>query len=129
MKPFFTPRSLLVCVLVCAVFAAGCSSWRPPSRPVVSKSGKSYTFPRKYEFREDLRVALKDSSVVELKGAYAADSTLFGTAESGSVAIPFRNITRVEEKDTPVEITPRMVVLVALLTAAVVFGIGSAAGL
>ena len=126
MKSFFAPRNLLVCVLVCAVFGAGCSSWRSPSRPVVSKSGKPYAYPQKYEFKGDLRVALVDSSVVELRDAYAVDYILYGTAKSKSIAIRFDDITKVEEKHTPTDINLRVIVLVSLIAVGFALGIGSA---
>lgn len=106
---------MLICIVVCAFFGAGCSTWEPTSRPIVSKSGEPYLFPQKYKFGGDLRIALTDSSTVELKKAYALDYTLFGTAEDGSMAIPFQDISGVEEKHSPEGINARSVAVVSIV--------------
>jgi hypothetical protein len=111
----FAPRNLRVLVLVCVLFGAGCATWEPTNRQVVSKSGEPYLFTQKYKFDGDLRVALTDSSIVELKKAYALEYTLFGTAESGSMEIPFEDIIGVEEKHSPEGINSRSVVVVGIL--------------
>lgn len=93
---------------------------------MVSKSGEPRLFTQKYKFDGDLRVSMTDSTMVQLKNAYALEYTLYGTAESGPMEIPFENIESVEEKHNPEGISLRAFVaaglLVAGLTMAVISG-------
>ena len=66
---------------------------------------------------------MTDSTIVELSRAYALDYTLHGTADSGSMSIPFEDITTVKEKHKPEGINTRSIAVVSIMVLVLALGI------